>query len=76
MANPAWQAPPDRSADDDRASHQEETHSVAAQCGVNFFDLRPYPPGGTAQRVGKGAEKCAETDRQLIKGRTVLRTAP
>ena len=48
MANPARQAPPDRSADDDRASHQEEAHSVAAQCGVNLFDLRPYAPGSTA----------------------------
>jgi hypothetical protein len=48
MANPTRQTPPDRSTDDDRASQQEETHSVAAQCGVNLFDLRPYPPGGTA----------------------------
>jgi hypothetical protein len=76
MTNGAWQAPPDRCADNYGAAKQEQSDPISTQGWVDVLDSGSNASYAAAQRVGKFTQHRSDTEEQLIEKGTAWPTTP
>jgi hypothetical protein len=69
------QSPPDRRADDDCATQQEQSDSISSQRRIKVLHCGSDPSYASADGVGEVAQDRGDTEEKLIEKRRALLTS-